>query len=154
MKILILLIIYICIVLRTQDNLQVFQQNYYNENNRYIKWIFKNRRKIINYLDIILLLINGLNIVLQNNYVIYLNIIYIIDILISIKKRKNVEIKLPLKYTFRIIRLCFTIFIINIIPFILFIFNHSYYLLIFFLLFREIFLFFGSLFSIYYQARS
>ena len=32
MKILILLIIYICIVLRTQDNLQVFQQNYYNEN--------------------------------------------------------------------------------------------------------------------------
>lgn len=130
MKILILLIIYICIVLRTQDNLQVFQQNYYNENNRYIKWIFKNRRKIINYLDIILLLINGLNIVLQNNYVIYLNIIYIIDILISIKKRKNVEIKLPLKYTFRIIRLCFTIFIINIIPFILFIFNHSYYLLI------------------------
>ncbi len=129
MKILMLLMIYIYIVLKTKDNLQAFQQNYYNENNRYMKWIFKNLRKRINYLDIMLLIINSLNIVLENSYIVYLNIIYIISILILVQKRKNITIKLPLKYTFRVMRIIFMIFILNTIPILLFINNQNYNLL-------------------------
>ena len=127
-----LLIIYILIFYKSRRYLHMLQQNLYNENNRYLKWLFKNNNTFIE-LDIFLVLLSlvGLILMLDNISVIF-NIILIIMIVLSIvvlihynniiNKSQN---KKPFVVTARIKRLIFTTFIINIIPLIIFIFNHN-----------------------------
>ena len=51
-----ILITYFYLVLRFKKNLHILQQNFYNENNRYIKWGKKNILSVFKY-DLIVLII-------------------------------------------------------------------------------------------------
>ena len=42
---------------KTKRSLHMLQQNLYNENNRYVKWIFKNIKQFLDW-DIIILIIS------------------------------------------------------------------------------------------------
>ena len=109
---------YIYIV--SKNNLHMLQQNFYNENNRYLRWGFKNIKNSFNFLEIIIVLINLSNLFMKNKYLTIINIFYIVLFLINYQKRKKVVIKIPLKITSRIKRLMTTLTVLYLLPIIIF----------------------------------
>lgn len=118
------------IAIRSKKNMQIFQQNFYNENNRYIKWGIKNKRKVFKILDLILLIVNIINIFLENKYLILINVIYIILFFTEYSILNNDQIKIPLKITSRVKRMFVTMGIIYLIPLLIYIMNNNIYLYI------------------------
>lgn len=124
-----MIIIYLLLILsfvlinsyKTKKSLHMLQQNLYNENNRYLKWVFKNN----NFLDLdllnILISICGLSTVYKDDFTsgICCIIIILLNILLANRWRKNLlndQNKKKLVITSRVKRLLCTIFILFIIP--------------------------------------
>ena len=51
-----LLCIFICLIFKSKRYLHMLQQNLYNENNRYLKWVFRNSKQFLD-LDVVAFLI-------------------------------------------------------------------------------------------------
>lgn len=121
-KYLVILCFTIVLFYKTKRSLHMLQQNLYNENNRYLKWVFQNYKS---YFDLDLILVS---ISLVGCYVIYdiksiSNICMIIMIvLLGIlairwsKYLKNDQNKKPLVVTARVKRLIFTTLVLYFIP--------------------------------------
>jgi UDP-N-acetylmuramoyl-tripeptide--D-alanyl-D-alanine ligase len=122
--------IYVLIVLafvlatffKTKRSLHMLQQNLYNENNRYFKWIIKNFKQFIS-LDLfgIAIALIGLFVIydLDNINMLALSLIIILYIVIAamwINFFKHDQNKKPLVVTKRIKRLIVTLIILYIIP--------------------------------------
>ncbi len=107
---------------KTKRSLHMLQQNLYNENNRYLKWIFKNYKQFMDW-DIILLLITFVGSLVFFDLEI-ISLIGIVGLTIVgyfigftwINRIKNDQNKKPLVVTARIKRLIFTILVIYFIP--------------------------------------
>ena len=118
---------------KTKKSLHLLQQNLYNENNRYLKWVFNNISMFIN-IEIV-----GMIFMLFGYFVFYdvesysLATLILIVLLYSFlafnlqQKLNNEQIKKPLVITKRIKRLIVTISIIYIIPIILLVVNNGNY---------------------------
>ena len=115
------------IIIRTKKNLHILQQNFYNENNRYIKWGNKNLNKVFK-LDILILLINIINLFIRIKYLLFFNVLYIIFYIIENKNIKEEQIKIPLKVTSRVKRMLITITILYLIPIIVYIISDNIYI--------------------------
>ena len=110
---------------KTRKSLHMLQQNLYNENNRYVKWIIKNNKQFIN-LELLIIVIS-----LIGTFVIYdletasqISIIMATLLLIVIglgnrNNLKNEKTKKKLVITHRIKRLIVTILILFLIPIIM-----------------------------------
>lgn len=99
-------------ILKTKKVLQVLQQNWYNDGNRYIKWINNNKRKVFINADI-LFPIFLLGLVLPYKYSLILFIaFYMICFLILDKIQKKEQVKLKLVVTARVKRLILTLLIV------------------------------------------
>ena len=125
------------LLLLTKKNIHMLQQNFYNENNRYLKWGIKKISNILDLNSLLLLLLNFINLFFQNNIILFLNILYLGLYLYEKKKQKNTFYKLPLKFTSRVKRLYFTNIIIYLLLIIIYfitkdiyIFNFIYSILI------------------------
>ncbi len=115
---------------KTKRNLHMLQQNLYNENNRYLKWIFKNLNIFVG-LDLVVLgiCLVGLFVVYDLYFISVLCFVLVILFLILIgyywrRLIKTDQNKKRLVVTARIKRLMVTITILYVAPFILFV-NHS-----------------------------
>ena len=115
--------IYACIY-KCKRSLHMLQQNLYNENNRYIKWIMKNTKQFLG-LDIIIISISliGIFVIYDLSFISTLLVLTIslFQLLIGYNWYKNIitdQNKKKLVITARIKRLIFTISILYIIPFI------------------------------------
>ena len=103
----------IYVIYRSVEAMHMLQQNLYNENNRYIKWISRNYTKafcIIDFLPIILFL---LVYIIDDKHIMDLVLIgsmfiYLFGIVNEYRKNKENQNKLPLKATGRIKRLFIT----------------------------------------------
>ena len=95
--------------------MHMLQQNFYNEGNRYLKWINKNIYKSLITIDLITLLLPF--IALNSNTIAYIIAFftYLILFIIMYYQKRNEQVKIGLVYTFRIKRLIFTTVIIYII---------------------------------------
>ena len=118
-------LIFICLFLgylfiKIKRNIQILQQNFYNENNRYLHWGIRNFNKIFNVFDILLCLVNFYNLTFKNYYWGLINILYLGLFFYSYLNEKKIKVKIPLKLTWRIKRLLFTLIIIYILPLICF----------------------------------
>ena len=126
MKYLVLFFMFITLCYKTKISLHMLQQNLYNENNRYIKWLLKNMNVFLGAELVIIPLIAIYNIypkiILYIMYIV-LSIMYIFVAIKNINAIKNSQQKKPLVVTKRIKRLICTIVIVYMIPIILFIFN-------------------------------
>ncbi len=125
MKLLIYMIFFfqfIYIIYKTKKSLHMLQQNLYNENNRYIKWIFKNKRETflnLNLYGIVFTILLRFS-VSDNMDLFFLGVlvlVYLISLLVDREKRKLDQNKKPLVVTKRVKRLIVTISIIYLIPF-------------------------------------
>ena len=93
----------------------MLQQNFYNEGNRYLKWINKNIYKTLITIDLVTLLLPFLILINKNIAYITAFIVYTILFIIKYTKKRKTQVKIDLVYTFRIKRLLFTTIIIYII---------------------------------------
>ncbi len=107
---------------KTKRSLHMLQQNLYNENNRYIKWVLKNYKQFLDW-DLLLVIIAliGSLVFFDVEKVTDIAIISLIVIGICvgfnwIHRIKNDQNKKPLVVTARIKRLMFTIFVLYFIP--------------------------------------
>ena len=115
------------LILRFKKNLHILQQNFYNENNRYIKWGFNNINNVFKF-DIVLVLLSILNIFIKSKYIVLLNIIYVILYIKEYNNIKNEQVKIPLKITSRVKRMIVTNIIIYLIPIIIYIINRNIFI--------------------------
>jgi len=133
--------IYICIYLiyifyKSRTALYMLQQNLYNENNRYLKWISRNSKRCFNIIDFvpillsIIIFINSESFTLEFVYWI-ITALYIKGIFDEYRKNMDNQNKIKFNVTNRIKRLYLTEFIIIILAIVLLILsNFSAYVLI------------------------
>ena len=122
---------FIYIVYTSKKSIHMLQQNLYNENNRYVKWVIKNKKKVFVNLNIygILFSILLLYSVKEETDLFFLAIlvlVYIVSLYIDKGKRKLDQNKKPLAITKRVKRLIFTLVLLYLIPFVLYFINNSW----------------------------
>ena len=106
---------------KTKRSLHMLQQNLYNENNRYLKWVYRNSNQFLR-LDIILIIISILGVfgLFKDNIAflsfIVMTIIALIESIHWYRKINNDQNKKPLVVTARIKRMIFTITILYLLP--------------------------------------
>lgn len=115
------------LVLRFKKNLHVLQQNFYNENNRYIKWGNKNLLSVFKY-DLIILVLNIINMFIDSKILLFINILYLVLFFIERNNINKEQVKIPLKVTSRVKRMIVTNIILYLIPIIIYLFNKDIYI--------------------------
>ena len=122
MEIFLILVAIIALIIKSKKTLHMLQQNLYNENNRYIKWVLNNSSNFFTLELLIVLIVAIANVFLINesNISFILNILAIILYIVYIqnfrKTLKNEQVKKPLVVTARIKRLIVTTIILYLIP--------------------------------------
>jgi UDP-N-acetylmuramoyl-tripeptide--D-alanyl-D-alanine ligase len=108
----------------------MLQQNMYNENNRYFKWIFKNLKETFRF-DIISLISVFLAVTFNNLvFLILAFIFYIVSICYYRYLKKFEQNKKPLVITARVKRFITTLVLVNLIILFLTIFVNDYFLVV------------------------
>ena len=141
-----LFIVYVYIYLKSKKSFHMLQQNWYNEGNRYIKWIFENKKKVFLQVDIMFLIfIIGFWIDTKIEMTIFI-VVYMLIALCYLQTVKKEQVKKPLVFTSRVKRLCVTTFIIYILPIIWITFHFNelqvtwYYIIIGFIVYINYFI--------------
>jgi hypothetical protein len=108
----------------------MLQQNMYNENNRYFKWIFKNLKETFRF-DMISLISVFLAVIFNNLvFLILAFIFYIVSICYYRYLKKFEQNKKPLVITARVKRFITTLVLVNLILLFLTIFVNDYFLVV------------------------
>ena len=115
----------VCFVYFIKKSLHMLQQNLYNENNRYLKWIFKNKKITLLNLSIYGILFSAMLFFSKTEsidlfFLGALVLVYISSFIVEKEKRKLDQNKKPLVVTKRIKRLIFTVSLIYLIPLIIY----------------------------------
>lgn len=123
------ILIFIYNIYISKRSIHMLQQNMYNENNRYFKWIFKNLKESIRF-DIISLIFIILGFIFKNNILLIISsIFYIISGSYYKYLKKFEQNKKPLVITARVKRFITTLVLVNLLLFLL-IFLNNYFLIV------------------------
>ena len=71
------IIIFIYNLYVSKRSIHMLQQNMYNENNRYFKWIFKNIKETFRF-DLVSLIFVIISLLLKNKYILIISLIFYI----------------------------------------------------------------------------
>ena len=127
--ILLLFVIFILLLYKGRKSLYMLQQNLYNENNRYLKWVFKNRRDFFNVeLIIIFVAAVGYFVTFDLEFIpsvllLIMIILYGVQIIFLEQDKNKEQNKIAFKITARVKRLIITFSILMLIPLVFFILN-------------------------------
>ena len=118
---------FIYVTMKSKVALQMLQQNFYNESNRYLKWSIRNKYKSYITIDLlgffivlIMLLSNNFLLTIGSFFCLYGYLVYG-----AIKNKRKEQVKKPLKVTFRIKRLIATEILIYVLVLIGFYLNFN-----------------------------
>ena len=124
---LILFIMGVTVLFQSKGSLHMLQQNLYNENNRYLKWVWKNSKIFINVEILVISLIIYI-LYINDNFtnIVYVLIalIYLLEIIVIRKRLASSQEKKPLVITSRVKRLIFTTTVLYLIPVLVILFNN------------------------------
>ena len=123
------LIILVFNIIKNKKSLHMLQQNLYNENNRYLKWLKNNTKNVFVSLDFIAMILIILAVTLNKGKIVLLilaMILYVAEALRLISNYNNEKVKKPLVITKRIKRLIITISILFLIPVLIYVINYDY----------------------------
>ncbi len=118
-----------CVTFKFKRSLHMIQQNLYNENNRYIKWIIKNNKIFLDLdLSILLIALVGSFVFYDIEYLSFVGnwAIIVISFILGVvwnRRIRNDQNKKPLVVTKRIKRLIFTSSLFYIVPVVLLFIN-------------------------------
>ena len=110
------LIMLIYVLIKSKKSLHMLQQNWYNDDNRYLKWIFRNMNYVFVEIDSAFIIFTTFLFIDPNIAIILGGLFYLVDIIITRNKHKNEQKKLTLVITKRIKRLILTTYILYLIP--------------------------------------
>ena len=120
----------ICLMLlfalyKSKKAMHMLQQNYYDESNRYLFWMFKNLKKVFFNIDFIFItLLVFLFIELGNDFILgYTLGLYLVIFVVYRNRQKKEQTKKPLVITARIKRLFITESLLYFIPLLIMILN-------------------------------
>ena len=109
-------------IYKSKRHLHMMQQNLYNENNRYIKWILKNNKEFLSIevltiiVTIVAILIKIDKDILLLSTILVISIVFLVSGIVWKKLIKTDQNKKKLVITARVKRLIFTIAVLYIIP--------------------------------------
>ena len=110
---------------KSKHSVHMLQQNWYNDGNRYIKWIWKNKKHVFLSLEL-LCFVFLLGFFISDILIMVIFIaLYTILSLVLLHKQEKEQNKLPLKFTKRVKRLFVTIYLIYLIPIVFIIINYN-----------------------------
>ena len=113
-------IILIYNLIKGKKAMHMLQQNLYNENNRYVKWLDKNLKVAFVHFDLLTVLCFFIAMMVHNEYSNMLFLVglvfYFIDAYLIIRNGKQEQVKKPLVVTARVRRLIVTSFILFFSP--------------------------------------
>ena len=111
-------------LVKNKKSLHMLQQNLYNENNRYVKWLIKNAKGVFLTLDLLATIVIIIAYILNNNLYNILLIIalafYLLETIRIINNRKLETVKKPLVITKRVKRLMLTLIVLFALPIIIY----------------------------------
>lgn len=123
-------LIFFYIVAISMRSYHMLQQNLYNENNRYLRWVWKNKKLIFTNIDLygivfslFVLITNNENLI--NFFLVILMSIYVVAFFKFQEQKKLDQNKKPLVVTKRVKRLMITTNLLYFIPIILSILNND-----------------------------
>ena len=140
-EIILILVAIIAIIIKSKKSLHMLQQNLYNENNRYIKWVVNNSSNFfsIELLAVLIVAVANVFLIKDDTISLILNIIAIIlYVVYAIKFRQDLkteQVKKPLVITARVKRLIATTTILHLIPIVFIIIYRDNLLISHFLIF-------------------
>jgi len=125
------LLIFLYVVAISMKSYHMLQQNLYNENNRYLKWVWKNKRSIYKNIDLYgivfsCLILSTQNINLINFFLVILMSVYIVSFFRFQDSKKYDQNKKPLVVTKRVRRLMITTYVLHLAPVVISIFVNSF----------------------------
>jgi len=107
-------------IIKNKRSIHMLQQNLYNENNRYVKWMIKHYKSVFISLDFLSMIIIIIAYLLNNNLseilVIIAIIFYFLDTARILNNKKTERIKKELVITKRVRRLILTFTILLLLP--------------------------------------
>lgn len=124
-----ILVSLIYVFVKQKKSLHMLQQNWYNEGDRYINWIFKNPYKVFLDLDLFFIIFISFLFLNESMSIFLFSLFYLVMIYFCIINRKKEQVKKPLVYTKRIKRLIVTTTILYLIPIVSIILTYDYILL-------------------------
>ena len=114
---------FIYYIMKGNKTLHMLQQNWYNEGNRYIRWMLQNKYKVLINPDMFFIIfIVGLFLTANTTMILFIAF-YVIVGLMFLHSKKFEQVKKPLAYTKRVKRLIITEILIFVIPAIIMAFN-------------------------------
>ena len=132
---------FIYYLLKGTKTLHMLQQNWYNEGNRYIRWILENKYKVFIDPDMFFVIfIFSIFTAYKASLALFV-VFYSLMSLMFIKRKKLEQVKKPLAYTKRVKRIIVTEILLFLIPGIIFSFYVSFENLWVFLLLMGLLLF-------------
>lgn len=118
-------------IVKNKRSLHMLQQNLYNENNRYLKWVKKNIKSVILSFDFISMILLIIACLVDDELVIFFQIaaviFYVLEIIHVLINRKTEQVKKPLVITARVKRLIITLSILFFIPLIISVVCNKYF---------------------------
>ena len=141
--ILLIITFFYAIYYKSHKSLHMLQQNLYNENNRYLKWVIKNLQDFISFdIGTIAISLVGVFVIYDLKFVSYLcfAMLALFLILIGYRENKNIlndQNKKKLVVTARVKRLIVTLGILHVIPMLFIEFNLNNLLVVWILLLIE-----------------
>ena len=126
-------------IFKNRKSLHMLQQNLYNENNRYVKWILKNLKSVFLSIDLLAVITLLIAYVLDNDIskilVTIAIVFYILDIVSNLNndKEKAKQTKKKLVVTKRVKRLIVTISILLMLPIVIYLLDREQFLLVVFI---------------------
>lgn len=103
---------FIYVFIKSKKSLHMLQQNFYNENNRYLKWISRNLFKVFLEIDMAFVVFVSFMFLTFNVSMLLYIIFYSLCIFLYVKRVSKEQVKKPLVITARIRRLYTTLFIL------------------------------------------
>lgn len=103
-------------ILKSKKALHMLQQNWYNEDERFFKWIIQNRYRVFVDNDMLFVVAACLAFVVSPNLAMILfAFFYMVVTYLYFTRMRKEQVKKPLVFTKRVMRLCITIFLLYLI---------------------------------------
>ena len=117
-----IVLIILLVIYKSKKYMHMLQQNWYNDGNRYLKWIRDNFIKTFIVLDLIFIIFSFIK---HKNIVFIASIIYVLSYYFYKSRYKKEQVKKPLVITARIKRLYFTMLLLYLVAIIPLIINYN-----------------------------
>lgn len=111
-----IIIIYIYIWIKSKKAIQMLQQNWYDDDHRYLKWIVKNRNKVFVDIDSFFVFFLCFLFLKGNIQILLASLFYLVVIFLTTKMNKKEQTKLSLAITKRVKRIIVTLFLLYLLP--------------------------------------